>query len=297
MSDEALDLLPWRGPGDGRPSLPLPPGEMPLRFDGAWRKRWRYVSAFGEELMICAARVQVGVADQTFWAVWDRERRELHERTRVRAPWSPRRGRRDEGWRLGAPGPGPVTRVEAGDVRVELRTGDGPWAESICPTPDGAYVWTRKRVAPVEVEVSLPGGRRVSASMRGVEDESAGYHPRHTVWSWSAGVGVAADGRGVGWNLVTGRERPARAQRAGDLGRGRARSARARAGRLRRPRRDRLRRRLPPGVHEGGRARQARQQADRPLRYRQPFGTFHGSLDGIELREGLGVMEHHDAVW
>ena len=31
--------------------------------------------------------------------------------------------------------------------------------------------------------------------------------------------------------------------------------------------------------------------------YRQPFGTFSGSLAGIELASGLGVMEHHDALW
>ena len=31
---------------------------------------------------------------------------------------------------------------------------------------------------------------RVEAS--GVTDETCGYHPRHTVWSWSAGVGTAA---------------------------------------------------------------------------------------------------------
>ena len=31
--------------------------------------------------------------------------------------------------------------------------------------------------------------------------------------------------------------------------------------------------------------------------YRQPFGRFSGSLDGIELAEGIGVMEHQDAVW
>ncbi|MET0926421.1 MAG: hypothetical protein ABWY90_03490, partial [Solirubrobacterales bacterium] len=32
--------------------------------------------------------------------------------------------------------------------------------------------------------------------------------------------------------------------------------------------------------------------------YRQPFGTFSGSLPGgLELAEGLGVVEHHDANW
>jgi Protein of unknown function (DUF2804) len=32
--------------------------------------------------------------------------------------------------------------------------------------------------------------------------------------------------------------------------------------------------------------------------YRQPFGTFKGTLpDGSELREGYGVMESHDVRW
>ena len=32
--------------------------------------------------------------------------------------------------------------------------------------------------------------------------------------------------------------------------------------------------------------------------YRQPFGTFSGSLPGgLALESGLGVMEHHDARW
>ena len=31
--------------------------------------------------------------------------------------------------------------------------------------------------------------------------------------------------------------------------------------------------------------------------YRHRFGTFSGSLDGIELSEGRGVMESHTALW
>ena len=31
--------------------------------------------------------------------------------------------------------------------------------------------------------------------------------------------------------------------------------------------------------------------------YRHRFGTFGGSLDGIELAAGRGVMESHDALW
>ena len=32
--------------------------------------------------------------------------------------------------------------------------------------------------------------------------------------------------------------------------------------------------------------------------YRQPFGSFTGTLaGGLELERGLGVIEHHDAHW
>jgi hypothetical protein len=32
-------------------------------------------------------------------------------------------------------------------------------------------------------------------------------------------------------------------------------------------------------------------------RYRHRFGSFSGSLGGLELATGLGVMEEHDATW
>ena len=43
--------LSWRGPGSERPDLPVPPGKVPLRRGGSWRKRWRYLGAFSEELL------------------------------------------------------------------------------------------------------------------------------------------------------------------------------------------------------------------------------------------------------
>ena len=56
---------------------------------------------------------------------------------------------------------------------------------------------------PIEGTVEVPG-RRWEIAGRGVDDESAGYHQRQTSWHWSAGVGAAADGRAVAWNLVEG---------------------------------------------------------------------------------------------
>jgi hypothetical protein len=207
--------------------------------------------------------------------------------------WSERGG---EPWRVGEDGGGVITRVRSGEVAATLTFGEGDWAECVCPNGEGGYVWTRKRVAPVEVDVTLPGGRRVTATMRGVEDESAGYHPRHTVWDWSAGVGVTADGRWVGWNLVAGvNDPPSASERAiwieGDQPREPAPvsfeglNAIAFAGG------DRL-----EFSKEAERAKDENRLIVR-YSYRQPFGTFSGSLDGIELAEGIGVMEHQDAVW
>lgn len=51
-----------------RPAAPLP-----LLDRGQLRKRWRYVALFAEELMLCAARAEIGPATQSFWVLWDRE--------------------------------------------------------------------------------------------------------------------------------------------------------------------------------------------------------------------------------
>ncbi|HEY8466922.1 MAG TPA: DUF2804 family protein [Solirubrobacterales bacterium] len=305
MSADALRSLPWRGPGKGRPALPLPPAKLPLRFAGTTRKRWRYVAVFADELMLCAARVQVGPLGQTFWAVLDRERGELVERTVTLLP-----GARGEVWTEAeagavrwAPEGECTTRIEGREprtrerVRAFLRFGNGGrWVESVCPNGAGGYVWTRKRAgAPIAYDVRI-GERRLRGEAPGIEDESAGYHPRRTVWNWSAGVGELADGRTVAWNLVEGVNDPQRnSERAIWV-----------EGAPFEPEPVRFEGLDAVAFADGARleftAEAERAKAENRMivrySYRQPFGAFRGTLPGgLELARGLGVMEHHDATW
>ena len=56
---------------------------MRLIQDGRPLKRWRYVGVFCEELMACAALVQVGPVRQSFWAILTRADGRLREHTRL----------------------------------------------------------------------------------------------------------------------------------------------------------------------------------------------------------------------
>ena len=300
-----MSVGPWRGPGPGRPELPLPPGRMPLRRGKVWRKRWRYVAAFCDELLLCAARVQVGLVGQTFWVVCDRRSGRTWERTKLLPP-----GARGEVWteESGADGlvdhaqdEGSTVRIEgghpeAGEVRAFLRLGGGEWVEAVCPTPEGQYAWTRKRAGiAVKCDVRV-GEDRWRVEARGIEDESAGYHPRHTVWSWSAGVGRSTGGKPVGWNLVSGVNDPPERSERGIWVEG----SPSEPGPVSFDGLDAI------SFEDGSRLEFAaecerRREERLPFvryEYRQPFGAFSGTLPGgVELERGLGVMEHHDAHW
>jgi Domain of unknown function (DUF2804), C-terminal len=285
-SEAALAALPWRGPPEERPALPVPPQRMPLRLGGRFRKRWRWVGAFGERLIVFGAIVEIGPAPMTFWGIWDRERRRLRERTRRMLP----------GARLEVGMPGRSMQIRSGQIEVDLELGEGNPIECMCPNDEGGYTWTRKLAAvPVTGEVRL-GGRREQLEALAVEDDSAGYHPRHTVWKWSAGVGQLSDGRSVGWNLVRGINDPPQAsERAiwvdGEPGEPGPVTFDGLEG---------------IGFGEGSRLRFSAEtervhHASIPLLgrsdYRAPFGTFSGGLPGLELASGLGVIESHDVLW
>jgi Domain of unknown function (DUF2804), C-terminal len=277
----AAAALPFRGTfGDHRPAsvqaLALPPRAMPSHVGLRPLKAWRYVGVYGPELMLCAANVRIGAARQAFWAVWDRRRGRLHERTVIgRGPVRLGRGRVD---------------VSDRDVTIALALDEESGIETVCRS-GAAYAWTRKQGGIRAHGVVRLDGRSIPLDARAVVDDTAGYYERHTRWRWSAGVGRADDGRTLAWNLVSGvNDPPSGSERTAWVdGVPRELSRSAFSGDLLRV--DDLR--FQPEA--------IRERRDNLLvirsSYRQPFGTFAGELAGVALAEGYGVMEEHDAWW
>ncbi|HEU4706231.1 MAG TPA: DUF2804 family protein [Solirubrobacterales bacterium] len=255
---------------------------MRLLDHGQLRKRWRYVALFSDELMLCAARAEIGPARQSFWVLWDRETRRQSAHTALRP------GSREVVFA------GPGLEIDGPGLSASLELGEATPVEVTCPSGK-SWAWTRKRAGmPVEGTIEVPG-RRLQISGRGIDDESAGYHQRHTSWRWSAGVGESVEGRDLAWNLVEGiNDPPTGSERAVwvdgeptepppvrfrgldgiDLGD---------AGSL-------------DFAPESDHARNDNYLLVRS-RYRHRFGSFAGTLGDLDLAEGLGVMEEHDAHW
>lgn len=274
--------VPYRGDGAGRP---VDVDRMPLVLHGRPRKRWRYVAVFGEHLMVCAGVVQIGPVGQTFWAVWDRERRALHERTRL-GP----RGRRAVSLPPGA------VRVRDGAVSIALVVEPGEPVETATPA-GAAWIWTRKQGGVRVHGTVVLDGRTLALDAPGCVDDSAGYHERDTAWEWSAGAGRADDGRAVAWNLVTGiHDSRVRSERTVWVD-----------GRPEEVAPVRFADDLTAVTFAGGEelrfsAEATRRRVDDLKVFRsdyvQPFGGFSGTLPGgLRLTAGRGVMERHSARW
>ena len=270
-------MLPARGPAVRELGLPLPPARMPRRQGLRPLKRWRYVGVFGPELQLCVGGARIGPVPVRWWAMAERG-----------TPL--REGRR--GIELA---PGSVDVADAG-VEIRLRLDEGEPVETA--TAYGRTVaWTAKQAdVPVRGTVRVDG-RKLEVDARAVIDVSAGYHPRHTAWKWSAGVGRLADGRRAGWNLVSGiHDSPAASERTiwvdgVPAETGPVEFGAALAGI-----------RFADGASLRFDEWTARTDAVNLLvmrsRYRQPFGTFTGELPGgLRLAEGYGVMEDHEVWW
>jgi hypothetical protein len=213
-----MTVLDQRRPDAPRPAMFR--GGRPL-------KRWRYVGVFCEELMACVARVQVGPARQSFWAVLTRADGRIRERTRT-GPWGSGVVELTDG------------RLRVGDrgVALDLVLREDPGIEARCKHGDeGGEVWTRKQAGVrAHGTLALDGGAPRSVEALAVIDDTSGYHARRTEWWWSAGVGTNADGVALAWNLVTGVNDSLDRRRAPRDGAGRVRArlvAHSRSGRLR----------------------------------------------------------------
>ncbi len=279
---QGVSPLPARGPEVRRLGLVLPPRRMALRSGARPLKRWRYVGVFTPELMLCVGDARVGPLPLRWWAIALPDG-SLFERTTIA-----RGGVRVERSRV---------RVDAPHVSIDLALDEGEGVETATPTGP-AFTWTRKQAA-VEVHGTVTlGGRECRVGGRvAVVDESAGYHPHRTAWKWSAGVGRTEDGRGVGWNLVAGvHDTDGASERTlwidgepRELGRNSFAEDLSSV-----------------SFAEGGRLDfadwSAREDHTNLLAfrsdYRQPFGTFSGTLPGgLALAHGCGVMEEHEVRW
>jgi len=250
---------------------------MPLMRGGRPLKAWTYVGAYGPQVMLCAASARIGVVPIAWWALWDRERGRLVQRSA--------RGR--GGVEVGAR----RLAVRGRAASIELALDDGEPVEVVSPH-GRQYVWTRKRGG-VRARgwIELEGERR-ELDLRAVVDESAGYHARHTAWEWSAGVGTLTSGEPVAWNLVDGiHDAPEASERTVWI-----------AGEPREVGLVRFSDDLSSvdGLRFTPEAVRTRRENLVLLRsdYEQPFGAFAGDLPGAgPLAEGWGVMERHDVLW
>jgi hypothetical protein len=275
--------LPYRGTfGRPRPSglaaLALPPDPMPSRLGTRPLKAWRYIGVFGPELMVSVASVRVGPFRQSFWAVWDRSAGRLYERTAMGGG----------AVRLGYG----TAAVDDRELGLDLAFTEGAGVETVCASGDG-YAWTRKQGGVIAGGTIALGGERSRVfAGRAVVDDTAAYYERHTRWRWSAGVGTAADGRQVAWNLVDGvNDPPHDSERTVWIDAVPEEAAPVR---------------FADNLSKVGdlrfREEAVRERTENRLlvrsRYRQPFGTFSGGLPGgAVLSEGWGVMEDHDVWW
>lgn len=281
--------MAYRGNGKDRPSdIPLPPARLPLFYGGRLRKQWRYVSIWSRDISVCAANVYVGPVPQEFWAVWDRRNGRLLEHTRL---WT---------GRVHVPVGGGVVRVRDGEVSIDIQLderSDDPGKIEVVTRVGSAYTWTRKWGGIRAHGTVTIGGETLAVEARALIDDNGGYHPRHTHWQWSGGAGVDVNGRQVAWNAITGlNDSDHNSERtlwvdgvAQEIGRVKFADDLAWV-----------------SFAEGGKLQftpeATRQRRDHLLvirsAYRQPFGTFSGTLPGgIQLAEGYGVMEDHEAVW
>src|SRR3954453_20914604 len=114
-----LATLPRRGTHLGDNAFPVPPGSMPRWRDGRPLKRWRYVGAYGPELMLCAGDAHIGPLRQRFWALATPDGR-IREKTTLFASG-------------GVSVAGAEVAIDGHGVRARLKVDETDGVESLSP--------------------------------------------------------------------------------------------------------------------------------------------------------------------
>jgi hypothetical protein len=255
------------------------------------------VGVFSEEIMACAALVQIGPARQSFWALHLRDGSLQRERTRLlprRREVELVRGRAADGASEAIQG---RLRVRDLGVELDLQLEEGAPIEALCPHGK-AEVWTRKQAGVrAHGTLAIDGGQPRTIEALAVIDDTAGHHARETEWWWTAGVGEGPAGAALAWNLVNGVNDPPQGSERAVWVDGRPSETAPVSFAT-----DLSSVRCDDGAELRFAAETERARRDNLLivssDYRAPFGTFSGTLPGgIELARGLGVVEHHRARW
>jgi hypothetical protein len=274
---------------------PAGPARLPLFRGTRPLKRWRYVGIFSDEIIACAAQVQVGPGKRSFWALLPRPDGRLRDRTHTlmrRGTVELRHGRACGDARS----PGRL-RIDDDGVLLDLELEEEVGIEADCPHGNDR-VWTRKQAGiAASGTLSLDGASSREIRARAVIDDTAGYHERHTEWWWSAGVGEDEHGAELAWNLVSGVNDPPRGSERAVWADGQASEAPTVTFA---PDLSGIRCEDGSELAFGSEAEHSHRQNLLILRsdYRARFGTFSGTLpSGIRLAHGLGVVEHHRALW
>lgn len=282
VSSRSVLEMPYRGDGSDRPRhIPLPPESLPLLWGWRLRKQWRYISFWSAEFLICVAHIEVGPVRQEFWGVWDRQGKQLWEKTRLYPNAVKHQPNRVE--------------VREREVTIELAFTENKGFEVVTPVGN-AYTWTRKQLLPTTGALRL--GNKTHA-VRGTMliDDNAGYHPRHTRWHWSGGAGKATTGEEIGWSVIVGLNDHSTVNEQTVWVNGVPQQVGAVT----------FANDLSSLTFADGNRLTFTQEAVRQRNdnlilvrsaYSQPFGSFQGTLPGgYKIAEAYGVMEWHEAVW
>ncbi len=280
-------------------------------------KKWAYAFVATDEVMAALAIVDAGYLASGFCAVFDRGARRLlvDENPVLPSPCVQISDQPADGLSARLVGPGIRARIERAGGKVSIKASWGlaeidllldaerapPPMTAVAPVGPGRFDLTQKTVlVPAEGEIGAGNARfAVQGQLAGL-DYTHGLLLRETAWRWAFGMGRQGS-RLVAFNLSEGFLQGEGENAAFIDGEPRAvgpvsfsygRSDPLSPWRIR-SEGGALDLTFTP---EGHRA----QTVDLKLissRYLQPFGTFSGNIDGVEISSLPGVTEDHAARW